>query len=297
MSTATERAPDGALVGMSQSRPGTGREITVVIEPSRGWASLRLWDLWKYRELLYFLVWRDVKVRYSQTAIGVAWAVIQPLATTIVLTVIFSHFGRFPSDGTPYPIFSFTALLAWNFFANGLGRGAISVANSASVISKIYFPRLLVPIAAAVAMVVDLVIAFAVLLGMMVWFGIKLTPAMLTLPLFVLLDLLVLLGFVFWLSALNVKYRDVSHALPLLLQLWMYATPVVYPLSVVPAKWQLLYNLNPMVGVVQGFRWALLGQASPQLAFLTLNVAVALVGLLSGLVYFNRTERTFADVI
>jgi lipopolysaccharide transport system permease protein len=243
------------------------------------------------------LTWRDVKVRYRQAAIGVAWAVIQPLATMVVLTIIFSHFGRFPSGGMPYPIFSFAALLAWNFFANGLGRAAVSVANSAPVISKIYFPRLLVPFAAASAMIVDLVIAFVVLLGMMFWFGIKLTPAMGTLPLFVLLDLLVVLGFGFWLSALNVKYRDVSHAIPLLLQLWMFASPVVYPLSVIPAKWQLLYNLNPMVGVVQGFRWALLGKEVPQLAFLTLNVAVALVVLSSGLVYFKRTEQTFADVI
>jgi len=246
---------------------------------------------------LYFLVWRDVKVRYSQAAIGVAWAVMQPVTTMVVLTIIFSHFGRFPSDGKPYPVFSLSALLAWNFFANGLSRAAISVANNAPVISKIYFPRLLVPLAAALAMIVDLVVAFGVLLVMMVWFGIALTPAMLTLPLFVLLDLLVLLGFGFWLSALNVKYRDVSHAVPLLLQLWMYASPVVYPLSIVPAKWRLLYNLNPMVGVVQGFRWALLGQGSPQLTFLPLNVGVAFVVLLGGLVYFKRTERNFADVI
>jgi len=297
MSMATERARDQVAARTPQSRPGAGREITVVIEPSRGWSSLRLWDLWEYRELLYFLVWRDIKVRYSQATIGIAWAVIQPVTTMVVLTIIFSHFGRFPSDGTPYPVFSFSALLAWNFFANGLGRAAISVANNASVISKIYFPRLLVPFAASLAMIVDLVIAFAVLLGMMVWFGIMPTPAILTLPLFVLLDLLVLLGFGFWLSALNVKYRDVSHAVPLLLQLWMYASPVVYPLSIVPAKWQLLYNLNPMVGVVQGFRWALLGQGAPRFAFLLLNVAVALVALLSGLVYFKRTERTFVDVI
>ena len=215
----------------------------------------------------------------------------------VVFTIVFSHFGRFPSGGAPYPIFSYTALLAWNFFANGLGRAAISVVNNANLISKIYFPRLLVPLAAALAMIVDLAIGFAVLLGIMLWFGIMPTPAILTLPLFALLDLLAVLGFGFWLSALNVKYRDVSHAVPLLIQLWMFVSPVVYPLSVVPSKWHLLYNLNPLVGVVQGFRWALLGEDVPQLALLALNILVVLAVLSSGLAYFQRTEQTFADVI
>ncbi len=297
MSTVRDETRERILVGAPQSPTGAGREAVAVIEPSRGWASLRLWDLWEYRELLYFLVWRDVKVRYRQAAMGIAWAVIAPFTTMVVLTIIFSYVGRFPSGGVPYPIFSFAALLAWNFFASGLGRAAISVASSASLISKIYFPRLLVPLAAAVAMTMDLVVAFVVFIAMMFWFGIMPTPAMLTLPLFVLLDLLVVLGFGFWLSALNVKYRDVNHAVPLLLQLWMFASPVVYPLSVIPTKWQMLYNLNPMVGVIQGFRWALLGKESPQLAFLTLNVVVALFVLSTGLVYFKRTEQTFADVI
>ena len=297
MSTATERARERAAVGTFQSQPEARGESVVIIEPSRGWRSLRLRDLWECRELLYFLIWRDVKVRYKQAAIGVAWAVIQPLTTMAVFTIVFSHFGRFPSGGVPYPIFSYAGLLAWNFFANGLSRATISVANNANVISKIYFPRLLVPLGAVVAMIVDLAIAFTVIIGLMFWFGIMPTATMLTLPLFVVLEFIVVLGFSLWLSALNVKYRDVTHAVPLLIQLWMFASPIVYPLSVVPAKWQLLYNLNPMVGVVQGFRWALLGKEVPQLAFLALEMMISLVILATGLVYFKRTEQTFADVI
>lgn len=297
MSTVTERAASDAAVGTPESHGEAQRVRVVIIEPSRGWFSFRLQDLWGCRELLYFLVWRDIIARYRQAAIGIAWAVIQPVTTMIVFTVVFGHFGRFPSGGKPYPIFAFTALLAWNFFAAGVGRAAVSVANNANLISKVYFPRLLVPLAAGIAMIVDFAIAFLLLLGMTFWFGIRPTFAMLTVPLFVLLDLVVVLGFGFWLSALNVKYRDVTHAFPLLLQLWMFATPVAYPMSVVPAKWQLLYNINPMVGVVQGFRWAVLGAAAPQLTFLALNVLVAFAVLLGGLVYFKRTEQSFADVI
>lgn len=294
MSTVRERAEERLAADAPPLQRAAG---TVIIERPQGWVAFHLRDLWDYRELLYFLIWRDIKVRYRQAAIGAVWAVLQPAATMVIFTIVFSHFGRFPSGGAPYPVFSFAALLAWNFFANSLGRAVNSVVNSANVISKIYFPRLLVPLAAALAMTVDLLIAFVMLLGMMFWFGIRPTPAILTLPLFVLLGLLAALGFGFWLSALNVKYRDVSHAVPLLLQLWMFASPVVYPVSVVPAQWRLLYNLNPVVGVIQGFRWALLGQEFPRFAFLALNVAVALTVLSSGLVYFKRTEQSFADVI
>jgi lipopolysaccharide transport system permease protein len=273
-------------------------EVQVVtIRPSRGWASLGLAELWEYRELLYFLAWRDVKVRYKQTAIGATWAVLQPLLTMAVFTAVFGKFARIPSDGLPYPIFAYSALLPWNFFSGALTRSVSSVVGSANLITKVYFPRLTIPIAATVAGAVDFAVAFVVLLGMMLWFRISPTWGVVVLPFFLLLALAAALAAGLWFSALNVKYRDVGHAIPVVVQLWMFASPLFYPVSLVPAKWRLLYSLNPMVGVIEGFRWALLGKARPDLVLLGIGVVVVALLLLTGVAYFRRTERAFGDVI
>ncbi len=269
----------------------------IVIRPSRGLFSLQLHELWEYRELLYFLTWRDIKVRYKQTALGAAWAILQPVMAMVVFTVFFGNFAKIPSDGVPYPIFAYTALLPWNLFANALGRATTSVVGSAHLISKVYFPRLIVPLSATVSGIVDFAIAFVILLGMMMWFGFTPTMSVLALPLFLLLALLTALAVGLWLTALDVKYRDVHYAIPFFIQLWMFASPVVYPVSLVPAKWRALYSLNPMAGVIEGFRWALLGKESPHFGVIGVSaVAVALL-LFAGLVYFKRMERTFADVV
>lgn len=275
-----------------------GAKIPVLrIEPLRGRASLKLWELWEYRELLYFLLWRDIKVRYKQTVIGAAWAVVQPLMTMIVFTVIFSNFAKMPSDGLPYPIFAYTALLPWNLFANALNRCSGSMVSEAHLITKVYFPRLIVPLSAAVSGIIEFAIAFVVLLGMMVWFDIAPTWGAIALPIFLLLALFTALAVGLWLSALNVRYRDVAYAVPFLIQIWMYASPVVYPVSVVPANWRLLYSLNPMSGVIEGFRWALLGKESPDFAVIAMSAVVVAVLLWGGLAYFKRMERTFADMV
>jgi lipopolysaccharide transport system permease protein len=256
-----------------------------------------LGGVYRYRELLYFLVWRDVLVRYKQAAIGVAWVVLQPLLTMVVFTVIFGQFAKLPSDGLPYPIFSFTALLPWNYFAQAISRSGISLVSNANLISKIYFPRLIVPISGALGPLVDFAISFVILLGMMVWYGIAPTWGVLALPFFTLLAVVTAVAVSLYLSALNVKYRDVGHAIPFLVQFWMYASPVVYSVNIIPQKWRLLYSLNPMVGVIEGFRWALLGKERPDFAVMAVGVVVASVLLLGGLIYFKRTERFFADII
>jgi lipopolysaccharide transport system permease protein len=268
-----------------------------VIQPSKGLFHLDLRAVWQYRELLFFLIWRDVKVRYKQTAIGVGWAILQPLMTMVIFTVVFGNFAGIPSDGLPYPIFAYTALLPWNYFAQAINRSGVSLVSNASLISKVYFPRLIVPIAAAVAPLVDFAVAFVILLGMMVWFGTAPTWGVLALPLFLLLTLATALAVTLWLSALNAKYRDVGHAVPFLTQFWMYASPVAYPVSLVPEKWRLLYSLNPMVGVIEGFRWALLGEESPDFGVMAVSAAVVSALLLGGVVYFKQMEHTFADVI
>jgi lipopolysaccharide transport system permease protein len=268
-----------------------------VIKPSRGLFHLDLQAVWQYRELLYFLVWRDVKIRYKQTILGAVWAILQPLMTMVIFTVIFGTFAKVPSDDLPYSIFAYTALLPWQYFSQAISRSGESLVTSANLIRKVYFPRLIVPIAATLAPLVDFAIAFVILLGMMVWFGITPTWGLLALPLFLLLAFLSALAVSLFLSALNVKYRDVRHTIPFLVQFWMYASPVVYPVSLVPEKWRLLYGLNPMVGVIDGFRWALLGKASPNFESMAVSTVVVLALLLGGIVYFKRMERTFADVI
>jgi len=267
------------------------------IEPTRGWVSLKLHELWTYRELLYFLIWRDVKVRYKQTVIGAAWAVLQPLSAMVLFTVVFSMFAKIPSDGLPYPVFAYVALLPWNFFSSALNRSGSSIVGQASLISKVYFPRLIVPLSSTLSGIVDFAIAFVLLIGMMVWFGLVPTWKLVTLPLFLLLALLTALAIGLWMSALNVRYRDVGHTIPFLTQFWMFASPVAYPISVVPEKWRLLYSLNPLVGVIEGFRWALLGTASPDFATIGVSAFVVSLLLFGGAVYFKRMERTFADVV
>ena len=270
---------------------------TLVIQPSRSLFDLDLRGVWQYRELLYFLIWRDVKVRYKQTMIGAMWAVIQPVMTMVLFTVLFGNFAKIPSDGLPYPIFAYAALLPWNYFSQAIVRGGASLVGNANLISKVYFPRLIVPLSAALGPLVDFGIAFVVLVGMMIWFGITPTWGVLALPLFLFLALVTALAVSLWLSALNVRYRDVGHTIPFLTQLWMFASPVVYSVSLIPERWRLLYSLNPMVGVIEGFRWALLGKASPDFGVMAVSTTVMLAVLLGGVVYFKQMERTFADVV
>jgi lipopolysaccharide transport system permease protein len=270
---------------------------TVLIKPRRSLLSLDLKAAWEYRELLYFLIWRDLAVRYRQTIIGVGWVLIQPMMTMLIFSVIFGKFAKMPSDGIPYPIFFYSALLPWNLFAHSLTRGTVSVAGNAHMISKIYFPRLLLPLAGTLSPVVDLAVAFLILIGMMVWYGTAPGWGVFALPLFILLAVLTALSVALWLSALNVRYRDVAHTIPFITQVWMFASPVAYPVSVVPEQWRLLYSLNPMAGVIEGFRWALLGKQSPDFQVIAVSAVMVFALLLLGLVYFKYTERNFADVI
>jgi len=270
---------------------------TLRIAPSKGWVSLRLHELWEYRELLYFLVWRDIKVRYKQTALGASWAIIQPVFTMLVFSLFFGHLGKIPSDGIPYPIFSFAALVPWTFFANGLGQSSNSLVGNANLITKIYFPRLIVPLASVFSGIVDFLLAFVVLLGMMLYYGLVPTLNVLWLPLFVLLALVTSLGVGLWFSALNVEYRDVRYVVPFITQFWLFATPIAYPSSLLPEPWRTIYGLNPMVGVVEGFRWALLGTNTAPGPIIAVSSAAALVILLTGAFYFRRMERTFADIV
>jgi lipopolysaccharide transport system permease protein len=268
------------------------------IEPSKGWISLQLRDLWEYRELLYFLTWRDIKVRYKQTALGASWAIIQPFFMMIVFSLFFNRLGGINSEGAvPYPIFSYAALVPWTFFANGISQASNSLVGSQNLIKKVYFPRLAIPLATVFAGFVDFVFAFSVLVAMMMYYGIYPTANVIWLPLFMLLSLITSLGVGLWLTAMNVHYRDVKYIVPFLVQFWMFATPVAYPASNVPEQWRTLYGLNPMVGVIEGFRWALLpGQPVPGPMTAASAIAAAVL-LITGAYYFRRMERSFADVI
>jgi lipopolysaccharide transport system permease protein len=269
----------------------------IVIRPRRGIFDIDLAVLWEYRELFYFLVWRDVKVRYAQTVIGAGWAVLQPVLTTLVFVVVFGRLAKMPSDGVPYAIFVYTALLPWTYFARATERSSSSLVNNSHLITKVYFPRLIVPLASAGAPLLDLVVAFFFLVGMMAWYGIMPSWGLLSLPLFVLLAVMTALAVSLFLSALNVRYRDVAHVVPFLVQIWMFVSPVMYPVSLVPERWRLIYSLNPMTGVIEGFRWALLGTAQPSPLVLMLSAAAVLVLFAGGIVYFKNLESTFADVI
>jgi lipopolysaccharide transport system permease protein len=275
----------------------------IIIRPIRGWASLQLKEVWAYRELLYFLVWRDVKVRYKQTVLGVAWVVLQPLMTMVVFTIFFGRLARVGSDGLPYPLFSIAGLLPWHLFAQGLSLSAASLVGSSNLISKIYFPRLVIPTAAVLVGLVDFCVTFGILLGFMAYYHIWPSAVFLLLPLFVLLAAGAALGVGLWLSALNVKYRDVRYVVPFFVQLWLFVTPVIYPASLVATKLRAagipawLYGLNPMAGAVEGFRWAALGTGHVAVSVIVASVAVTAVLLVSGAYYFRGTERTFADLV
>jgi lipopolysaccharide transport system permease protein len=269
----------------------------LIIEPSKGWVALSLRELWNYRELIYFLGWREVKVRYKQTVLGVTWAVIQPLFTMLVFSLFFGRLAQMPSDGIPYPLFILTALLPWTFFANGLAQSSNSLVGNSNLISKVYFPRLVAPVSAVLPGGLDFWISFVLLLVLMPVYGVLPSGRILWLPFLFLLTLMVSLGVGVWLSALNAEYRDVRYTIPFLTQLWMLATPVAYPASILHGSWRILYALNPMVGVVEGFRWAVLGAKGEPASELLAAALVALLLLITGVFYFRRVERTFADIV
>ncbi|HUT61202.1 MAG TPA: ABC transporter permease [Phycisphaerae bacterium] len=273
---------------------GTSVPITVVSPPS-SWPSLHLGELWEYRDLLFILVWRDIKVRYKQTALGAAWAVIQPFLTMVVFSLLFGSVAKLPSEGIPYPIFTFTALLPWQLFAHAMTESGNSLVANQQLITKVYFPRLVIPLGAVLSGLVDFAVAFLVLLAMMVFYGVPLGWNVLTLPAFVVLAVLTALTVGIWLSALNVEYRDVRYTIPFLTQFWMFATPIAYSATLVPDKWRWLYSLNPMTGVVEGFRWAMLGKQGFSLPLFLVSLAAVIILLVGGLVYFRRMEDSFAD--
>jgi lipopolysaccharide transport system permease protein len=285
------------MSAVSNPQSAIGSLPTFYIDPPRRWTSIGFRELWDYRELLYFLTWRDVKVRYKQTALGAAWAVIQPFFMMLVFSLFFGRLAKLPSDGIPYPVFTFCALLPWQLFAHALTESSNSLVGNQNLITKVYFPRLVVPIAAVLGGLVDFGIAFVILLGMMLYYGIVPSWAIVTLPAFMLLAILTALAAGLWLSALNVQYRDVRYTINFLIQFWLFATPVVYPSSLIPAQWRAFYGINPMAGVVEGFRWALLGKSEPPGALLLVSIAVVILLLIGGLFYFRRMEQEFADVV
>jgi len=269
----------------------------VIIEPTIGWGSLNLRELWVHRDLVYFLVWRDIKVRYKQTVLGAGWAILQPLLTMAVFSLFFGKLVRVPSDGAPYALFSYAGLVPWTFVANGLIQASNSLVGNSNLLTKVYFPRLAIPIAAVAAGVIDFAMALLFAFGMMAYYGLAPTPRIAMLPVFLLLSVAVSLGASLWLAALHVQYRDVRYILPFLLQFWMFATPIAYPSSLLSEPWRTFYGINPMVGVVEGFRWSLLGVATSPLYTILVSSVVTAVLLLSGGYYFRRMERTFADIV
>lgn len=281
---------------MLNSTQGLASTVTL-IQPSSGWLGLNLGEVWARRELLYFLTWREVKVRYKQTLLGASWALLQPLFTMVIFSLFFGRLAKMPSDGVPYPVFAFTALVPWIFFSNGLTQSSNSLVNNSQLITKIYFPRLLVPTAAVLGGLIDFVLAFGLLLIMILWYGVGIHPNIVWTPLFVLLALVSSLGAGLWLSALNVEYRDVRHTVPFLVQMWMFATPIAYPSSLLHEPWHTLYALNPMVGVVEGFRWAILGSNTRPDSLLLVSSAISITSLVTGALFFRRTEKRFADLI
>lgn len=279
----------------TQKKPQS--EEVILLRPSRGWSSLNLGDLWRYRELVYFLTWRDIKVRYKQTILGAAWAVIQPLMNMVVLTVIFGRLAKLSTEGIPGPIFTFTALLPWGLFSKALSDASRSMLSNRAMITKVYFPRLIVPLSSVMSGLMDFGIQFLVLLGLMAFYRFAPTPNLWALPFFLLLALMTALGFGLWLSALNVLYRDVGYVLPYVTQLWLLLSPVGYSISEIPQQWQLLYSLNPMVGVIEGFRWAILGTQNLTAPMMAVSIGISVVLLVSGMYFFRRMERTFADMV
>lgn len=273
-------------------------ESMIKIRPSKGWVSLKLKDVWEYRELLFFLAWRDIQIRYKQTVLGAAWAVIQPFMTMVVFSIFFGKLAKIPSDGMPYPIFAYAALVPWTFFANALSQASNSLVGSSNLIKKVYFPRLIIPVSAVMSGILDFLISFLVLIALMVFYGIVPDLSHLVwIPVFTLLALTCALGVGLWLSAINAEYRDIRHAVPFLIQFWLFATPVAYPASLLQEPWRTIYGLNPMVGVIEGFRWALLGSDSSMQGPLIMSALVSVILLVSGAFYFRRMEKNFADLI
>lgn len=267
------------------------------IRPSAGLFDVELGAVWRYRELLYYLVWREVKIRYKQAALGIAWAILQPLFAVLIFTVIFGMFARFPSQGLPYSVFALAAVLPWTYFAEALRRSATGLITDAELVKKIHFPRLIIPLAGATSPILDFVFGLLVLACVMAWHGIAPGWSLLTLPIWAAITTALALSIGLWLAPINVRYRDVMHTLPFVIQVWMFATPIVYPLTMIPEKWRALYSLNPMVGIIEGFRWALLGTGRPDLLAVGISLVVILIALFGGIVYFRKMERSFADVI
>jgi lipopolysaccharide transport system permease protein len=268
-----------------------------LIKPTKGWRFLNLRELWQYKELLYFLIWRDLRVRYKQTIIGVAWVVFQPLITMVIFTIIFGYIMKVPSSGFPYPIFVYSALIPWIYFSSSLSQGSASLISNSNLISKVYFPRLIIPFVSVTTYLFDFALSFIILFFMMFWFGFQPTERLLTVPGFLAITYATALGINLWFSALNVRYRDVGYLLPVVVQLWFYLSPIIYPISIVPEKWRPLYSLNPMVTVIQGFRFAFLGMQAPKLQGIIASLFIVAALLVSGIIYFRSTEKTFADVI
>jgi homopolymeric O-antigen transport system permease protein len=293
LSTETE-----STVSAPSGRVRSGLDnVVVTIEPSKSWVPLRLGDLWQYRELLYFLTWRDVKVRYKQTLLGAAWAILQPLLTMLIFTLLFGWLGGFKSEGIPYPIFAYGGLLIWTFFSNSVTNSGNSLVGSSNLITKIYFPRMIIPAAAVAAGLVDLVLAFVIQIALMIYYGVHVTWAITMVPVLIVLATLLALGVGMWLSALNVKYRDVRYAIPFLIQLWMFASPIIYPLSMLPAKWQWVLTLNPLTGIIQNFRVALFGNQAFDWKSLGISALITFVVLIYSAFSFRRMERHFADIV
>jgi lipopolysaccharide transport system permease protein len=283
---------------MAQSTVTAKREEEVIIlKPTQGWGSLNLREIWLYRELIYFLTWRDLKVRYKQTALGAGWAILQPVLSMVVFSIFFGGLLNVPSEGVPYPIFSYAALLPWGVFAKALNDTGRSLVSNRAMLTKIYFPRMVIPLASVFSSLADFLIAFIVMLGLMLYYQISPTSNVWTLPLFLLLAVITALGVGLWLSAMNVLYRDIGYMIPYITQLWFYLTPIVYPASKVPEQWQFIYALNPMVGVVEGFRWALLDTADAPNPLVAVSAFIAIVIFVTGMFYFRRMERTFADMV
>jgi len=270
---------------------------TIEIRPSRGWFDLDLGAVWRYRELLVVLVLRDIQVLYKQAALGAAWAIVQPVFAVIIFSVIFGHFARMPSDGIPYPIFAFAAVLPWTYFAEAVRRGGTGLVTDSELVRKVYFPRLVLPLAGVIAPLLDFLIAFVVLLGVMIWFDVMPTWRLLAVVPLIVIAALLALSIGLWLGPVNVRFRDVKHTLPFMLQVWMYATPIVYPISIIPSQWQTIYSINPMVGVIEGFRWAVFGRGHPDIAAMSIGLTVIAILLFGGLVFFRRMEQSFADLI
>jgi lipopolysaccharide transport system permease protein len=281
--------------GLELVGPEAGKVLRIA--PSQGWVSLKLNELWAYRELLYFLTWRNVKVRYMQTVLGIGWAIIQPLFTMVIFSLFFGRLAKIPSDGLPYPVFAYTALVPWTFFSNGLSQTSNSLVGSSSLITKVYFPRLVVPISSVMSGAVDFLLGFVLLLGMMGYYHVAPTSRIVWIPVLFLLAWITALGVGLWFSALNVQFRDVQHIIPFLTQIWLFATPIAYPSSLLSEPWRTIFGINPMVGVVEGFRWALLGTKTAPGPMIVVSTAISLSLLAGGAYYFRRMEKTFADVV